>query len=240
MQSRNAGWRIAIYLALVLSVLAATPVWAYSGAVDVQKKEHGAHPHLPALWYQWISGQPAIDVDGTNTNPVLDSTGAYAAAGQERGIGPGNKYFFLAGSFFGDVTRTVTVPKDKILFFPIYNVQIDNAVPEPEGLSARQMCDIAVSLVNNVTEQYARLDGVPIETFRMLSKPFSYKMVDENSLYDYFGLFGPQFEGNIAPSCADGYWAVIERLAPGNHVLEFGSADSSGFAINIVYNLTVQ
>ena len=80
--------------------------------------------------------QPAVDVGGTNTNPLLDTTGAYAAAGQENGIGPANKYFFLTGTFgnaytHGPVTRTATVPKGKALFFPIINYEADNAVAPP-------------------------------------------------------------------------------------------------------------
>ena len=61
----------------------------------------GKYGNLTAQWWQWVNAQPAVDLDGTNTNPVLDSTGEYATAGQEDGIGPGNKFFFLAGTFGG-------------------------------------------------------------------------------------------------------------------------------------------
>src|SRR5262245_53202185 len=81
-------------------------------ADDNGKRQDGAgkYASLPATWWQWVYAQPALDVGGTNTNPVLDSTGAYATAGQANGIGPGDKYFFLAGTFGGTAVRTVTVP----------------------------------------------------------------------------------------------------------------------------------
>ena len=76
----------------------------------------GKYADLTADWWRWVYAQPAVDVGGTNTNPVLDSTGAYAATGQPDGIGPGNNYFFLAGTFGGDDTRTLTIPHGEALF----------------------------------------------------------------------------------------------------------------------------
>jgi hypothetical protein len=177
-----------------------------------------------------------------NTNPVLDKTGTYAAVVQENRIGPGNRFFFLAGTFGGSATPTVTVPKGMVLFFPTINVQIDNAVdPAPDpALVAHEPCQIAAMLIDtNEVVQSATLDGQPIATFRMRSMPFAYKVAEAHSVYTYFGLVGPQFEGTIAPYCTDGYWAVLGPLAPGQHVLEFHAADKTGFAVDVIYYLTV-
>jgi hypothetical protein len=246
----------ALVFCLVTGVLAAMPVQAAgSVAADVQQEEPRVHPSLPALWYQWTFTQLAVDVPEAgapagifspaginNTNPVMDKTGAYAAAGQENGIGPGNRYFLLAGTFGDNVTRSVTVPQGKILFFPTYNIQIDNAadpLPDPR-LSASDMCRVAANFVDtNEVVQSATLDGEPVTSFRMQSTPFSYKPRVEDSLYDYFGLVGPQFEGTVAPSCADGFWAVLGPLAPGQYVLEINASDKNGFAIEVIYHLTV-
>jgi hypothetical protein len=206
-------------------------------------------PRLAALWYQWIFLQRAVDVqeagapDGVNnTHPVLDKTGTYAAVGQENGIGPGNKYFFLAGTFGGSATRTVTVPQGKTLFFPIINVQIDNAVdpmPDPK-LVAHETCEMAAAFIDgNEVVQSATVDGQPLATWRVQSMPFAYRVLEADSVYDYFGLVGPQFEGTVAPSCTDGYWAVLEPLAPGQHVLAFHASDKTGFALDVTYYLTV-
>jgi hypothetical protein len=71
-----------------------------------QQAGEGTYADLTATWWEWVLAQPAVAVAGTNTNPVPDTTGAYAAVGQEDGIGPANKYFFLAGSFGGAVILT--------------------------------------------------------------------------------------------------------------------------------------
>jgi hypothetical protein len=64
---------------------------------------------------------------------------------------------------------------------------------------------------------------------------------EENSIYEYFGLVGPQFEGRIKPVVADGYWAYIPPPSPGEHILEFDSAAAStGFELHVTYLLTIQ
>ena len=198
----------------------------------------GKYSELTATWWAWIFAQPTVDVGSTNTNPVLDSTGQFASSGQKRGIGPANKYFFLAGAFGGDVTRTATVPAGKTLLFPIYNFQVDNAFDPPTSNTVPQLRAIAKANIDavNIADLYALLDGEPVAFFRTTSPTFSYTLPAENSLYDYFGLSGPQFEGTVHPVVSDGYWAVIAPLPPGEYVLEFGSVPY----LNVTYYLTVE
>ena len=59
----------------------------------------------------------------------------YAAVGQEGGIGPAKKYFFLVGTFGGTADRTVTVPKGKALFFPLASFPPNVAVRIPISLT---------------------------------------------------------------------------------------------------------
>jgi hypothetical protein len=94
--------------------------------------------------------------------------------------------------------------------------------------------------IDSTTSTYARLNGTPVEIFRTKSPVFAYTVPAENSLYAYFGEFGPQFEGTIKPAVADGYWASIPPLPPGQYILEFGSANSSGFSLNVQYYLTLE
>jgi len=58
----------------ILCTAAATlvPAQAASAAND--------YGNLTAQWWQWVYAQEAVDVGGTNTNPLLDSTGAYATS----------------------------------------------------------------------------------------------------------------------------------------------------------------
>src|SRR5262245_3350128 len=67
---------------------------------------------LAAAWQIYVLSVPAP------VNPTLDLTGANALVGQS---GP---LVFLAGSASTDpVTRTVTLPRRKFLFFPLVTVE---------------------------------------------------------------------------------------------------------------------
>lgn len=232
-------WRMIACRTALLAIVALTPAWAQNNGK--QQNGEGKYANLTALWWEWVFSQPAIDIDNTNTNPVLDTTGEFAAAGQEGGIGPGNKFFFLAGTFGFDAVRTVTVPRGKALFFPIVNTEVDNAVDPPTNYTVPQLRALAKASIDPVDSKYARLNGVDLEIFRTKSPTFDYTVPDENSIYDYFGLFGPQFEGRIKPAVADGFWAYIAPLPPGEYILEFGGGVSSaGFSLNVVYFLSIE
>src|SRR6185503_11544601 len=71
-----------------------------------------------AEWWKWIF--PA----STNQNPLLETNGVWAHAGQPEG-----EVFFIAGvsGLSPDkVTRTFSVPEGKYLFFPVLPVEVDN------------------------------------------------------------------------------------------------------------------
>jgi hypothetical protein len=221
---------IAIAATILVAAATLTPVSAASAQND--------YGDLTARWWSWVYSRPAIDVNGTNTNPVLDSTGEFAAVGQENGIGPGDKFFFLTGTFGGVVAREVTVPEGKALFFPIFNIEADNAVSPPTDNGVPTLRAIAKANIDAATFLHAALDGKDVAIFRSTSPTFDYTVPDEDSIYDYFGLFGPQFEGRIKPAVADGYWAYIPPLAPGEYELKFQSA-ATGFSLDVTYDLTI-
>jgi hypothetical protein len=225
-----------------LRVLALVAVTAVAAALipATSVSAQNDYGELTARWWTWVYAQPAVDVGGTNTNPILDSTGQYATTGQEHGIGPGNKYFFLTGTFGGlPVTRTVTVPKAKALFFPIINIEVDNATDPPTNNKVPALKAIAKASIDAATLLNATFDGAPVNIFRSTSPTFDYTLPDDNTIYDYFGQVGPQFEGRVKPAVADGYWAYLPPPTPGSHVLKFQSANSAGFMLDVTYNLTI-
>jgi len=217
---------------VLIWVAVATVVFAPTASAA---KDYGS---LTATWWQWVYSQPATAVGGTNTNPVLDSTGEHATAGQPAGIGPANKYFFLAGTFGGAAERTVTVPRGKTLFFPIFNFEVDNAVDPVTDYKVPKLKEIAKTNVDGAKDLTATFDGAPVVIFRSTSPVFDYTVPDQNSIYDYFGLSGPQFEGRIKPAVADGYWAILSPPTPGQHELNFTAESTAGFSLNVTYHLT--
>jgi hypothetical protein len=222
-------------LLLLLGVLLAAP--AHAQPASPPPSEHNGFGNLTARWWQWALEQPAENVGNNNTNPIVDSTGAYATAGQENGIGPANKYFFLAGTFGGSAERTVTVPKGKALFFPLVNFEVDNAQAPPTHYTVPQLKPLAKDPIDDAAGLNATLNGQPVDIFRVVSPVFSYTVPKDNSLYDYFGLVGPQFEGRIKPVVADGYWAYIPPPAPGKYELKFSA--TGPVALDVTYHLTI-
>ena len=208
------------------------------GTAASANKDYGS---LTARWWKWVYAQKAVDVGGTNTNPVLDSTGAYANVGQAHGIGPDNKYFFLTGTFGASVTRTVTVPKGKALFFPIINASVDNAVDPPTHYGVPKLKALAKASIDTAIVDHlsAAFDGQNVPFFRSTAPTFDYTLPKNHSIYAYFGLFGPQFEGRVKPAVADGYWAFLAPPSAGPHTLTFHAENTQGFNITVVYNLTI-
>jgi hypothetical protein len=227
-------------LAVFLAAVASAPLAAADGGK--QQEGEGKLGNLSAEWTQWLFAQPAVDVHGTNTNPALDSTGEFAASGQEHGIGPGQRYFFLAGTFGGDVHRAVTVPRGKALFFPVIGANFDNAVspPPPKPYKVPELRQQAAAFADTITMASATLNGVNVEVIRAKTPVFDYTLPEENSIYAYFGLIGPQFEGRVKPSVGDGYCCLIPPLAPGSYVLEFAGSSSLGFDVHVTYSLVIQ
>ena len=234
-KNRRRGIIVALTSIIALALL--TPIRAENNG----KREAGLgqYAELTALWWEWVYAHPAMDVGVTNTFPILDTTGQFATVGQENGIGPNDKFFFLCGTFGGTVTRQVTVRPDKILFFPIFNIETDNAVDPPTTYGVPQLRANAAASIESATSASATVDGKAVEVARIKSPVFDYVLPDDDSIYDYFGLVGPQFEGRIKPAVSDGLWSAVGPLTPGPHVVRIQAA-APGFSLDVTYELWVE
>jgi hypothetical protein len=182
-------------------------------------------------WWKWFLSIPKAD------NPVLDETGAKAGVGQQ---GP---VWFLAGTIGTEVERTCTVPADKAFLFPLWNgcywIPTDGDTPE----IIRSAC---VNSIDHTTELECSLDGGALQGL------FSYRFHSP----DFFNFTGPADEADtIFPgqtgthlSYADGFWIMLEPLAPGQHTLWFHAKgvypaaypSTQVFEVTVTYHLTVQ
>jgi hypothetical protein len=187
------------------------------------------------LWWQWALSIPA------DINPVADTTGEFAAVGQS---GP---VWFLAGTFGGEANRTVTVPAGKGLFFPIYN-QVWVNLPElgdnpwsPEQEAFAR--DLVASLVDSATALSAAIDGRAVENITAYRSPTpegGAYMVDfpEGDVWGLTTVYGLP-PGSYGPSVSDGYYLMLTPLSAGKHTIQIAAADSTGFSLDVTYNLTV-
>jgi len=220
-----------VALTLVLGLPLATPSRAYSDALPlVLGKTYG---EWSAKWWQWAAKEPP------ETNPLLDTTGAYAGLNQE------GRVWFLAGyvgTTTGPIVRDVNVPIGRNIFFPIVNfgdVNGNSAIPIETEEQGRTYLDSFIKLFSNLV---CTLDDVPVvfnpktPIVRTQSPTFDITVITDN----IFGL--P--EGDYPLSWSDGYWVMLPPLTPGEHVLHFYAHVDSGpfpnFTQDITYNLTVE
>jgi hypothetical protein len=179
---------------------------------------------LSGHWWQWALSIPAA------INPVADATGEFAAVGQS---GP---VWYLAGNFGGTTERTITVPAEKALFFPILNyfaggfLHPGDYPPGPIEY-ARELCKEAI---DQATGMSCKVDGVTIPITaenRVQSDPCAVHLPADN-------LLQPA-PATIPAMVADGYYALLEPLAAGTHTVHFAGTLGT-FSLDVTYNITVE
>jgi hypothetical protein len=185
-------------------------------------------PELAEQWWQW-----AMSASEANS-PVADRTGANCAVGQ------GGDTWFLAGGYGSStIRRSCTVPKGKLLFFPLVNM-----VYWQSRRATTFTCERAkvLAALNNETalDLFAEIDGTALDNL-------SRYRVTSKACFDVFArASSSQGAYNAYPSATDGYWLLMEPLSPGRHVLKFGgrynrnSVDYGRMVQDIEYILLVE
>lgn len=184
--------------------------------------------YLSAALAQWEYSFPAA------TNPLLDTTGAATASGDQ------GKYFFLAASLSdAPVVRNVTVRSDQILVFsPISILYWADAVMDTE---AKMRAD-AIKVLGTVSNLTVTVDGADAllpagvsstQAFRQSSPLFPFTLVQDNITGYAPGVF---------PALTEGFTFAMAPLAEGNHTLRFTALMNSDygftFAQDITYNIS--
>lgn len=184
--------------------------------------------YLSGALAQWEYSFPAA------TNPLLDTTGAATASGDQ------GKYFFLAASLSdAPVVRNVTVRSDQILVFsPISILYWADAVMDTE---AKMRAD-AIKVLGTVSNLTVTVDGADAllpagvsstQAFRQSSPLFPFTLVQDNITGYAPGVF---------PGLTEGFTFAMAPLAAGNHTLRFTALMNSDygftFAQDITYNIS--
>ncbi|MDG4857857.1 hypothetical protein P8605_06750 [Streptomyces sp. T-3] len=94
---------------------------------------------LSGRWWQWALSAP------DDQCPVKDKTGEHAGWNQPDDL------WFLAGTYGGKVTRTCSIPSDRPIFFPVFNIQM------PRGYFEQKPPKMPIA------HAVARLNGVPLQ-----------------------------------------------------------------------------
>ena len=180
-------------------------------------------------WWEYVFSIPA------DLNPIFDETGENVNIGQSGPI------FYLAGALASEpiveVERTIAIPTDKFIFFPLVNFQ-DNTFGEDPPRTEEELFASVNEVIDNVSTDslFTLIDGdeVPdLEEQRQVSPaPFDIILPKSN-------LFGLP-EGTIVPDVvSDGYWLMLNPLPSREepYKINFGGIFEDPFnsLLNITY-----
>jgi hypothetical protein len=189
-----------------------------------------------AEWYKWVQAIPK------STSPLLDG-----ACDQQQP----NGVFFLAGNKGGTYVRSCTIPSGTPIFFPVLNV-LRKSCPETD-------CAKDTAYVMNVTDLfdsdglttiYVEIDGTSLgelTKYRAATGVFDDNQgADPNEQIFPTCAAGPIqantcgiAEGSPRPDAGDGYWIMMLPPTAGAHTVHFGGELSTGFMLDVTYNLTI-
>ncbi len=213
-------------LVLALGLHLTVPSQAYSNGFPMVSP----YAELSAAWWQWVSIEPPA------TNPGTDTTGEFAGLNQV-GI-----TWFLAGAFGGvpqPVTRSLSIPAGTELFFPIVNVGwFMGPIGHPLGdiYTEEQMRQGLFDAINAFEGKITcTLDGADIPAVRTQSPTFTLTLYSDDNIFG--GLANDAPAGYFSPTVSDGYWAMLEPLPLGQHILHFTATD--GWSQDVTYNIDV-
>ena len=170
-------------------------------------------------------------------NPLLDETGA------NTGVGQSGPVWFLCGTWGPSAERTCTVPRDKALFFPVYNIVGYYEVEGSDPAWEPKMWDGVRNFLDHVTQLSASVDGVAIQNLRdcrSTASRFEFTFHEQDPVLPMQGLhYG--FGG--------GYWVMLEPLSQGRHDITWNAEcfipgdvpdNDYRFTQAVTYHLTVQ
>jgi hypothetical protein len=187
-------------------------------------------------------------------HPLIDTVGTKVAQGQVDPV------WFIGGVFGsqlvpwdGQAERTVTIPGDVALFFPIINTAWDNQVCVGPGWAPRtaaELAELAFTQVNGGQDIYCIIDGVQVidaasfasaENYRAISGTFTYSMPDDN--VGAYVCGDPPGARVVTPAVSDGIWMMLKPMPAGSHELRFGGRfpliGGGFFGLDVVYHITV-
>lgn len=232
---------VVLVVALVVLALAAPMADAKRKVIPPNATPHGlTYSDWSAKWWQWALAIPE------DKSPFFDETGADVAVGQTGHV------WFLAGTMEFDwdgvarATRNVTVPRGRMLFFPIINGEM--SPPEGPGMGIDTwpgLVDFTKGYIDAVTLAQLTVDGrdVPItgryrvQTTEVEADAPTYTM-PEGGVYIPFGVAPGTY-----PFFSDGYFVMLAPLSSGKHTIAFhGIAQGEGwmFETQVTYNVTVK
>jgi hypothetical protein len=201
-----------------------------------------------AKWWQWTMAFPVTADPASNTAPPES-----AQSGKVWFLATAHGSATTGGS--ATLTRSITVPNGKALFFPVLTVIDDNTgCPTYNNplLTADQLAAHAAEIFTAVSKTTCTFDGVPVAglddpqhtLYRVQSPAFTYTVASHDN------LLAAVFDGpcipdgiTVTPAVSDGVFVMVAPLSVGQHTIHFvgvvGPVTTPFFFKDITYNITV-
>ena len=197
--------------------------WTSAARADVVPIDgYGAsYGEWSARWWQWILSIPVA------TNPKFEGD---CAQGQV------DRVWFLASLFeAAAVTRHCTVPAHMPILVPVINAFSFRPQGQATVLDLRQGAKDLIDAVDPAS-LLVTVDGEAVAIHRATSPTFT--VVNPAKVILPRGWL--KLPGNSDTLVSDGYWVLLEPLAPGSHEIRVkGAIYDLGYWVDVTYKLTV-
>ena len=204
--------------ALAVAASMATAAWADDDVSDLRDGQ----------WVQWVYSIPA------SVNPFTDITGQNCMVGQS------GSTWYLAPHFGGGTfSRSCTIPQGVKLQFAVAGsayIYAPGFCGDVAGVSDRDLRAIIAAITDKLTVNVT-LDGERVKAKRLRSRVFATALPADNLFVPLCG--SSPVPAGVYRSVDDTYYAEIDKLPPGVHMLHVVATNGTTFNQNLVYTLNV-
>ena len=170
-----------------------------------------SYEQLAAEWLRWTLEMPLTNSAGV-IHPTRDSSRYNVSEGQTSDV------WFLA-SPFGTIYRHCTIPSDKALFFPLFNVWFSTLEAPPfYGKTSADQAAGALYFAGHITSAFCELDG------RSITNPDDFRVISPRVR---ISAPTPWLQGEVGgkgTATVAGHFVFLSPLTPGKHTLRFGGS----------------
>jgi hypothetical protein len=217
---------VAIVLVSALAIVIGINIWIYYNSIPVTNDTKAFNVTLSdwtARWWKW-----AFSFSGYYNNPLLDPNGTSVMKFQP----PNQLVFFLSGAYNSVGNRTVTIPADKGILFPVLNGEI-SFLDMPNATTQGDLKKALDWDIGKATYIGAELDGKEIQFQRIQAPLFDINYAKDNILST--NKSGP------TQAVSDGYWIYLEpnSIPVGEHILHI-KGEQPFYRSEVTYKVNIQ
>jgi hypothetical protein len=217
---------VAIVLVSALAIVIGVNIWIYYNSIPVTNDTKAFNVTLSdwtARWWKW-----AFSFSGYYNNPLLDPNGTSVMKLQP----PNQLVFFLSGAYNSVGNRTVTIPADKGILFPVLNGEI-SFLDMPNATTQGDLKKALDWDIGKATYIGAELDGKEIQFQRIQAPLFDINYAKDNILST--NKSGP------TQAVSDGYWIYLEpnSIPVGEHILHI-KGEQPFYRSEVTYKVNIQ